>query len=447
MSATIDIDTALAEGILQRCPRCGEVYAVLHECDPDAPGLQTADRCPDCGGVYGPPDLAADPYDFPCCCAWPPELAAPGTAEAYNPILGERFTQEDGRPGWYSSDGLTILRSTPIRAAFNAPDGRPLFVYPNLGTRPAQQASGGTAQLAHELADLRVQAERDRAEIARLQGIIRQQDEALARLADGPATEAVEQASYERAVERARRQELVRILECADLTPTARVTAALAADAACSYSLPLTFGEEPESSEPVAINVAELERRAGITPGSASKHLAPAAEAGVLCRQVRTVPAEDQGPGEFRTTVLIGPGTGRPQPRRRDLRRQRDSERKAAEREERARREAELRARVEELEAAAKEAEEHGCTICGGPLLPTGYFCPRCNCERTTAEMSRFQLGEIHQAPRDIYSLVDSTTLVQPIGNNAQDGQHRPRAPTRAELGVRQAPGQRSHPD
>lgn len=91
------------------------------------------DRCPDCAGVYGSPDLAADPYDYPCCCPW-------GERAEQNPVLGEQFTQEDGKPGWYSADGLHVLRTTPIRAAFNAPNGDPLYVYPNLDVRPDPRA-------------------------------------------------------------------------------------------------------------------------------------------------------------------------------------------------------------------------------------------------------------------------------------------------------------------
>jgi hypothetical protein len=62
--------------------------------------------------------------------------------------------QEDGNRGYYSSDGLYVLRTTPIRAAFNAPDGQALYLYPNLETRPplpGQAEAGGDTALDGQL--------------------------------------------------------------------------------------------------------------------------------------------------------------------------------------------------------------------------------------------------------------------------------------------------------
>jgi hypothetical protein len=47
--------------------------------------------------------------------------------------------------------------------------------------------------------------------------------------------------------------------------------------------------------------------------------------------------------------------------------------------------EADLAARSPILEAAASRAE-HRCA-CGGPLLPTGYFCPDCTTKRSPEEV------------------------------------------------------------
>src|SRR6202035_1130710 len=331
---------------------------------------QPLERCETCGGVYGAPDLAADPYDYPCTCPWPAEQAP------VNPVLGEQFAQENGGDAWYTSDGLYVLSTTPVRAAFNAPDGRPLYVTPNPAmARPSQE---------RELAAARAEIAYKDATIVRLQ-------DRLARLVDQGADAALAHMQHELAVKDARYKQVIAIAEATELTPTARVTGIITADEVGAHRLRPVLGEDQELSAPQPVNVKRIERRAGIAAGKASVYLAPVAAAGYLSREQRkgSVEAADGSIG-FRTTVLIGPGSGMATRRRVDPARDRDTERKAVERASRNAREAALAAKLVELEQAQAQAQaQAGCPICAGPLLPTGYFWPACGEEHSVQALAR----------------------------------------------------------
>lgn len=230
-------------------------------------------------------------------------------------------------------------------------------------------------KVAEELERLRAELAAAQAMIAEQSAKLSEQQTLLDRLETGAPDKVLERLNEELALWKARYRTVVAVLECPDMTFKDKIVSTLALDVAAVVRVPPAFGVAPEPIEPVHVRIGELERRAGVAPGTTGPSLRKAQALGFLTREVHTA-ENPHRPKDYHKMVTIGPGTGVVNKKWREEQQAIKDGKERSAREEEARRE-ELDKKAEEERRHAAERAHQGC-LCGGDLLPTGYVCASC---------------------------------------------------------------------
>lgn len=182
------------------------------------------------------------------------------------------------------------------------------------------------------------------------------------------------------------KREILALARDTALKPVARITGIVFKEAGRAYRQPLAMGREPEPVQEARVHVAELEKEIDLPVGTSARHIKEVVARGHFNYRI-AVDTTRTETGPPRSVAFISPGDGMLRSVV-SLRLVKAKTRAEKARTDRDAREAHNQARIAELEAALARTNQDGCTLCGGPLLPTGYHCPACRVEHTTHDLA-----------------------------------------------------------
>jgi hypothetical protein len=226
---------------------------------------------------------------------------------------------------------------------------------------------------AHAECD-RLAAERDllTAEVARLQA-------ALDRWETAEPTGRARDLELQLRREQVKTSRLLRVLWDAALTPaSARGIMQILAVKGC-FPEPTVMGEAPPAPTPIHTTRAELATELKVTKDTITHLLGEGSARGHFGRLVITDETEtEQRPPTYESRLYLLPGAASLNEQYEPSRRSQNTAHKADVVGQQRRQEAEREGYIATLEAALRYVERYGCPSCGGDLMATAHYCPRC---------------------------------------------------------------------